>query len=366
MEDWYKIKNENRVMTPSVLLYPGRIRENIRRMVEIAGTPDRLRPHVKTHKIPQIVKMQMEAGITRFKCATLSEMRMAAQAGGKDILLSYPLVGPGVDYFCRLVEKFPDTRFSVVVDNMSSCIQVEKAAALKKQVIPVFIDVDNGMHRTGIEPGPEAELLARYIHQSENLQFAGLHVYDGQTRETDFEERKRIIENEFAPVSAFERDLKSNGIPVEEMICGGSPSFPVHALSANRTLSPGTTLLWDEGYGASFADMGILPAAVLAARVISKPLGKYICLDLGHKAVASEKPHPRVKFFGIREYRVENHSEEHLVISTENQAEFSVGQLVYGIPLHICPTMALHDQVYIVDKGRVTGKWKVAARGRIY
>ncbi len=366
METWYKIANENRVMTPSVLLFPDRIRDNIRRMVEIAGNPARLRPHVKTHKIPQIVRMQMEAGITKFKCATLAEVKMVAGTGGKDILLSYPLTGPGVDYFCKLVQKFPDTRFSVVVDNMDSCFRIERTAAKNNLVIPVFIDIDNGMHRTGIEPGNDAAFLAQYIYNSENLFFAGLHVYDGQTREPDFEERKRTIEKEFVPVLGFAENLKNMGIPVEEMVCGGSPSFPVHALIGNRTLSPGTTLLWDDGYGASFSDIGILPAAVLAARVISKPIGKFLCLDLGHKAIASEKPHPRVKFFGISDYKVENHSEEHLVISTENHAGFSVGQLIYGIPLHICPTMALHDQVYVVERGRVTGKWKVTARSRIY
>jgi D-serine deaminase-like pyridoxal phosphate-dependent protein len=310
--------------------------------------------------------MQLDAGITKFKCATLAEVKMVAETGGKDILLSYPLVGPGVDYFCRLMKKFPEVRLSIITDNIASCRTVETTAVKMNLRIPVFIDIDNGMHRTGIEPGDEAAWIAESICHSENLSFAGLHVYDGHTRETDFESRKKIIEKEFEPVLDFVARLRNLGIPVEEMVCGGSPSFPVHALFDNRTLSPGTTLLWDEGYGSSFSDIGIQPAAVVASRIVSKPLGKFLCLDLGHKAIGSEKQPPRVKFFGIKEYKTENHSEEHLVISTENHTEFSIGQVVYGIPLHICPTMALHDKVYVVEKGRVTDKWRVIARNRIY
>ena len=364
--DWYKIKNEQQILTPCVLLYPDRIQENIRKMIETAGNPDRLRPHVKTHKIPQIVKMQLDAGISKFKCATLAEVKMTAGTGAKDILLSYPLIGPGLRYFCRLVQKFPDVRFSVIVDNLISAKAIEKAASERRLRIPVFIDIDNGMHRTGILPGKEAEELVKYIHHSEYLIFAGLHVYDGHTREPDFGKRKQLIEEEFIPVLRFVSMLNDAGIPVGEMVCGGSPSFPVHALFEGRTLSPGTSLLWDEGYGSSFSDVELLPAAVMATRVVSKPLGEYLCLDLGHKAIASEKPHPRVKFFGIDDYEVVNHSEEHLVISVENHTGFTIGQVVYGIPLHICPTMALHEQVYVVENGGVTGKWRVVARSRIY
>jgi len=366
MTSWYSLKNEDEILTPAVLLYPERIKENIRRMIAVAGTPRRLRPHVKTHKIPQIVQMQINAGINKFKCATLAELQMVAIAGGKDILLSYPLVGPALNQFFSIIRRFPDTRFSVTIDNTSSCRDLEKLAAVNSLRIPVFIDIDNGMHRTGIAPGREAADLARYIQSSGHLQLAGIHVYDGHIRDADIEARRKSVEKQFKSVLDFLAFLENKGIRPEEMVCGGSPTFPVHALAENRTLSPGTTLLWDSRHDSSFSDEGFLPAAVLAARIVSKPMGKLLCLDLGHKAVASEMPHPRVKFFDIGKFNTENHSEEHIVISTENHSGFSIGQVIYALPVHICPTMALHEQVYVVEEGRVIDKWEVTARKRIY
>ena len=86
-ETWYKTENENSVFTPAVLLYPDRIEENIRRMIAVAGHPDRLRPHVKTHKIAELITLHLKMGISRFKCATLSEVKMVAAQGAPDALV---------------------------------------------------------------------------------------------------------------------------------------------------------------------------------------------------------------------------------------------------------------------------------------
>jgi D-serine deaminase-like pyridoxal phosphate-dependent protein len=124
-------------------------------------------------------------------------------------------------------------------------------------------------------------------------------------------------------------------------------------------------LLWDAGYAAGFSDLDFLHAAVVAGRVISKPR-EHICLDLGHKSIASEMPQPRLKFLNLEVGEVIVHSEEHLVVSSETSTEWSPGELVYALPIHICPTMALHEQVYVVEDSRVTGTWKVEARIRKY
>jgi D-serine deaminase-like pyridoxal phosphate-dependent protein len=123
-------------------------------------------------------------------------------------------------------------------------------------------------------------------------------------------------------------------------------------------------VLWDAGYAAKLPDLEFQNAAVLLTRVVSRPAANRLCLDLGHKAVASEMPHPRVFFFALPDARAVGHNEEHLVLETEHAAEFPVGSVLYGLPAHICPTVALHDRVQVVRNDRITEEWAVTARAR--
>ncbi len=361
---WYKVKNEPVVFTPSILIYPDRITENIRRMIKIAGGASRLRPHVKTHKMAEVVKLQVQQNITKFKCATLTEMEMTAQNGGTDILLAYPVLGPDIKRFFSIAEKYPQVKFSVIVDHEKSINDLSVEAKKQQKKVDVFIDIDNGMHRTGIGPEPAFE-LARTISGDPCLILAGLHVYDGHIHEMDLKTRREHCENDFRAVDELVRNLTEAGIEIGELACGGTYTFPVHAKYASRTLCPGTPVLWDAGYKKSIPDLEFLPAAVLAGRVISKPHGK-VCFDLGYKSVAAEMPHPRLDFLDIQVDNVENQSEEHLVISTPDAEKLNPGDFVYAVPIHICPTIALHEQVYVVENGEVIGTWQVAARKRAF
>ncbi len=361
---WYKPENESSLATPCILLYPDRIEENIRRMIALAGSAERLRPHVKTHKIAEVVRLQVQQGIRRFKCATLSELAMVAEAGGEDILLAYPLLGPSIGLWFELVEKYPGSRLSVTLDAAMALSRLEEAARQANKKVDVFLDIDNGMHRTGIEPA-KARPLIDSILRSDNLEFRGLHIYDGHVHERDLAERKKHCDLDFEAVEKLVDHLELEGIEVQEMACGGTPTFPIHATHASRTLCPGTPLLWDAGYSSTIPDLDFLHAAVLAGRVISKPVEK-LCLDLGYKALASEMKHPRLRFLDLEIPEVINHSEEHLVLSSGDADQLSVGDLVYALPVHICPTMALHEQVYVVRNQQITETWKVNARKRSY
>ena len=117
MTDWFRLLDSTTAESPSLLLYPDRIVENIRRMIAIAGGPARLCPHVKTHKLPQVVGLKRAAGIRHFKCATVAEAEMVAGADGEHVLLSYPMVGPNIARWLELQRRFPRTNFSVVGDD---------------------------------------------------------------------------------------------------------------------------------------------------------------------------------------------------------------------------------------------------------
>ena len=153
------------------------------------------------------------------------------------------------------------------------------------------------------------------------------------------------------------------GAPVK-VVAGGTPTFPLHARRDDVELSPGTTLLWDYGYSTSFIDMNFLHAAVLFTRIVSKPSGNTICLDLGHKAVGSEMPQPRIKIIGMEDFRITGHNEEHMVIETDYAGRFKVGDHLYALPLHICPTVDRYDTVYVAENNKITDRWSVMARKR--
>jgi D-serine deaminase-like pyridoxal phosphate-dependent protein len=361
---WYRLTNEAQIPSPALLLYRDRIDENIQRMLSIAGKPKRLRPHVKTHKLPQLVQAQIAAGITKFKCATIAEAEMTAAAGAHEVTLALQPIGPAVDRLFAVMRKFPAVRFSTIVDSEEAITALGKTAKQSNLTLDVFLDLDCGMHRTGVAPGAEAVRLYRRISQSTGLSPAGLHAYDGHLHEADLHLRAQQCESAFASVVDLRDELTNAGMTVPVLIAGGSPTFAIHAAHPHRELSPGTTVLWDFGYGDKFPELGFLPAALLLTRVISKPAQDRLCLDLGHKAVAAENPHPRVRFLELPDAEAVMHSEEHLVIETPHASKFAIGQALHGIPRHVCPTVALHSEAWIVEDGRATEQWPIAARAR--
>lgn len=367
MDNWYKIENEHEVDSPALLVYPERIKHNIALAISLIGDVSQLRPHVKTHKTKEILQLQLEAGITKFKCATIAEAEMLGECGAPDVLLSYPLYGPKISRFLVLINRFPNTRYSAIVDNEVAATTLAHAAAAADAVLPVYIDLDLGMGRTGIQPDETALSLYRFCHQLTGMSIQGFHAYDGHVREVDLEKRKAICERNFEPIADMVRILHEEGLAKPRIIIGGSPSFPVYAQYPEVECSPGTFVLWDKGYGDTLPEQPFLPAAVLLCRVVSLP-GPYtnrICIDLGYKAIASENLlERRVYFMNAENLIPVSHSEEHLVLEVSEGHEWEVGDVLYGLPSHICPTVALYERLTVVQNGCAVDNWPVAARRR--
>ena len=350
----FSVANEADIASPALLLFSERIDANLRAMLAIAGGPERLWPHVKTHKLAPLVRRQIALGITKFKCATIAEAEMAAGAGASDVLLAFPCVGPNIPRLAALTRHFPAVRFAAIADDPDAVRALGGAAA-----VDVFVDLDCGMHRTGVEPGPRAVEVWRAIQQTPGLRAAGLHAYDGHIHDPDLATRRARCDAAFAPVLALRHHL--GDVP---LIAGGSPTFALHAAHADRQLSPGTTVLWDFGYGDKFPELPFAPAAVLLTRVVSRPAPDRLCLDLGYKAVASESPPPRVRLLELPDAIPVMHSEEHLVIETPRAGEFSLGACLHAIPRHICPTVALYHEAWLVENGAARERWPIPARAR--
>lgn len=361
---WYHIENEDSIASPALLLYQDRIDHNLRLMVEIAGGPERLRPHVKTHKLGPLIQQQLALGITKFKCSTIAEAEMTADAGAPDVMLAMPCVGINAHRYAELALKYPKTVFSTIADCDDTIRYLAAAAQQHRVTLGVFLELDCGMGRTGIKPGTEALFLAGVLKDTPRLQFVGLHAYDGHIHDSDLAVRTARCEESFAPVLAFKAELQSNGFVVRELVAGGSPTFPIHAKHADRICSPGTTVLWDFGYGDRLADLPFQQAAVVLARVISKPGINRLTLDLGHKSVAAENPHPRIRFEELPDAKAVMQSEEHLVLETEHAHAFTIGQALHGVPLHVCPTVALHGEAVVISNYAESSRWPILARNR--
>ncbi len=364
LETWWLVANVREIPSPALLVYPDRVEANISGMISLAGDAARLRPHVKTHKLAEIIRMQLARGVTRFKTATIAETEMTAECGAPDVLLAYQPVGPNVGRLVELMGRFPNTRVSTIADSAAVLQTLSRACSEAKRTLDVFIDIDCGMQRTGAAPGQEAVELSDLTARLPGLRFAGIHAYDGHIHDRDTAVRARRCEECFEPVLRLRADLGGGERARPVMVAGGTPTFPIHARREAVECSPGTCLLWDEGYGVNLPDLEFLPAALVLTRVVSKPGKDRLCLDLGHKAVASENPHPRVRLLGLDEAKAVLHSEEHLVVETPQAARYEVGDCVYGIPWHICPTVALHAEAVVVRKGRAEATWKIEARGR--
>jgi D-threonine aldolase len=358
------VENAAEIESPALLIYPDRIEENIRRMLKITDGPERLRPHVKTHKMAEVMKIQIDLGITKFKTATIAETEMAAAAGAKDVLFAYQPVGPNVARLLELIHRYPDTKFSAIADDESAIKALDAAAKRASTVIEILLDMDCGQGRSGVEPSAHAARLYRLLASCLKLRPAGLHVYDGHLSMEDPTERAEAVQAAFKPVQEFRQTLLKDGLPVERIVAGGTPTFPMHAARRDVECSPGTCIFWDYQYQTEVPDLQFLYAAVLLTRVVSKPGTGHLCFDIGHKAVASEKPHPRVTLFGLEDVKFVSHSEEHLVAESHRTSDFKVGDVVYGIPRHICPTVALHSEAIVVRNGKADGRWKVTARDR--
>jgi len=363
--EWYTIRNTEALDTPALVIYPERVKKNLDILKAFVSDIGKLRPHIKTSKSPDVVKLMMEAGVTKFKCATIAEAEMLAALGVKDVLLAYQPVGPKVKRFYQLQEGYKKTAFSCLVDNSKSLAELSAASAKNGQPVRVFIDLNVGMNRTGISPGEGAFQLYEEARRSSGIVFIGLHVYDGHLRDADLALRTEKCDAAFRGVDLLREQIAKDMKADPRVVAGGTPTFPIHAKRAGVEASPGTFIFWDKGYQQILAEQPFEFAAVVVSRVISRPDDHTLCVDLGHKSIASENPiAQRVYFLNAPDIQPIGHSEEHMVFRLQAGTPYKVGDVLYGIPHHICPTVALFEEAAVCQNNAVAGSWSIAARKR--
>ena len=361
----YFFPEEESLFTPQLAVYEDIIEKNLEKMTEIAGGAHRLWPHVKTHKMEALIRLQMRHGITKFKCATMAEARMCAREGAERVLVAYPLLGPNIGRFLELKKAFPGTEFLAIGDDTNCIKELGKAAREREMTVPLLVDVDVGQHRSGV-PLERVEEVCSIWAAIPGIVLRGLHCYDGHRHEREISERMEAAKETDRQVKALVKELAAIAA-CDLLVMGGTPSFPCYALLNEAYLSPGTCLLQDAGYQSSFPDLDFIPAAAVLTRVISRPGRGEMTLDMGNKAVASDPPGEKAVLVEFPKAKTLLINEEHWVVRLPPHQEDSLppaGALLHAIPTHICPTVALYNEAAAVKDGHWKGWWEVSARNR--
>jgi len=365
LKDWYYIENIEDIDSPSIVLYEDRLMHNLHTMLAMVDNDmSRLMPHIKTNKMSKVIERMISLGITDFKASTIAEAEMAANAGANSVLIAHQLVGPKIKRLARLIKEFPNTKFTTIIDTLDSVEKLQEEAQKTNIKIGVYIDINSGMDRTGIEVGSGLDHLVEKLPHYSSIEFLGLHVYDGHFRDPDFQLRKINVEHEIEPVSILFDQLRQTH-PEIRMICGGTPAFTTHLEDPNRICSPGTCVFWDWGYSEKLTEQEFKYACLVITRVISKPAEGIVTMDLGHKAVGPENPiDKRIKLLNLKDYELLSQSEEHGVLRVKDWGSIQVGDVFYGVPYHICPTINLHDEVSVIKNEKKVATWEITARKR--
>jgi D-serine deaminase-like pyridoxal phosphate-dependent protein len=368
------------IPTPCVLIDRSRAQANITRMQQLATEHGRrLRPHAKTHKLPAIAKMQIEAGATGICCAKLGEAEVFAEAGIADIRLPYP-VHPSKA--ARVVALLDKVKLSIIVDHPK--IAREWSAAMKAagRVLPVLVKVDVGFHRCGVNPESPAALdFIDLVSKLPGLKLLGLLSHAGHAYHAADEEALRQVAREESEIMTDLADkAQARFVAIEEISVGATPPVRFSVAEPGITeLRPGNYVYNDRtqvGLGSARLDDCAL---TVLATVVSKPDADRIILDSGTKTLSSDGargfealPGQGAIFRTLNQVEldssllVERLSEEHATVRvTTGQTALEPGDRVRILPNHSCVVSNLVDEVHFVDGASIVETLRVAARGKI-
>lgn len=366
---WYAARLPRELMTPALAIYPDAIRQNVCAALKLfGGDANRWRPHLKTVKAAFAMRLMVELGVTQAKCATLLELETACASGFRDVVVSMSLVGPAVDRLLAIAAANPAVKIAALVE------AAEHVAQWQGTGFPLFIDINPGMNRTGLDQNQIAQIVARARQIREaGCKFAGLHYYDGHITEDNLEQRCKVAHSGYRKLISVVEALEADGIGVPEVITAGTLTFPCslsfegfQGRSFRHTCSPGTIVYSDLSSLSKLPeDYGFRPAAVVLSRVISRPMATLVTLDAGHKAVSVDSGVPSCLILEMPHAVPMKPSEEHLPVDVSNEAQApAIGTLVHLVPKHVCTTVNNFNHCVVIENGEAVRVEDISARGR--
>lgn len=357
--------------TPALIVDIDKLQHNIADMADFAAAEGiQLRPHAKTHKTPEIGRLQLEAGAVGLTVAKLSEAEVFIEAGCAEILVAYPLVGEAKHR--RLIELCQRADITTVADHPDIVEALSRSMSANGVELPVMVEVDTGLTRCGVAPGAPALELARQIARLPGLRFAGLLTHEGHAQLAGAPDQVKAAGLSAGQMMAETAELiRQSGLEVPIISVGLTATAKITATVAGVTETrPGIYVFYDR----SEVLHQVVPPERCAARVLAtvatRPTAERLILDAGTKALTSDRAgvSPPVGGHGIvighPDWQILSLSEEHGATTIPADDPVAIGERVEIIPNHICPVVNLFDSMYITQGERVIDEWRVAARGK--
>jgi D-serine deaminase-like pyridoxal phosphate-dependent protein len=344
--------------TPVLTIDLASVERNVTRMQDYCDAHGlALRPHIKTHKSPEIARLQLDAGAVGICCQKLSEAEAMLEAGFGDIFIPYPLVGSRKAG--RLAALAQRARFAVAGDAAVAARTLSTALVQAGTSVDYFVDCDTGFGRTGVQSPKEAADLAAYVSKLPGLRLAGLSVYP-------------TTEEAAVWVREARSECARVGVPIETVSGGGTPTaFRTHEIGEIDEVRVGTYVYGDRScLLAGTHELGDCAARVRTT-VVSRPTAERAILDAGSKTLTSDRvPWNEDSGYGVivefPDAVITALSEEHGIVDLSRCASRpELGEVVTVIPNHVCTCVNLHDTVVAHRGGQVEAEMAVAARGRV-
>jgi D-serine deaminase-like pyridoxal phosphate-dependent protein len=365
--DSYPIAEPAALLTPVMLLFEDLVDHNIRSVCQMANGGENLFTHVKTHKSEAIVRKQIAMGIDSFKCATLTELEMVMRAGARRAILAYPQTQDcKVARLLDVVASHPDAWIATIASAHQHLEMLGRGAARRRQRLRVMLDLDTGMHRTGIGMDRVALEIYQEIDRHTFLEVAGLHMYDGQDVCRDAGGRAAAAQRHIESLRRFRLRLEAAGMAVPFVVGGGAYSFEYYARTEGMHGSPGTFVYWDARCRRDMPEMPFRCAALILTQVVDRhPERATITTDLGYKSICSDQPMgERASLCGHEAAELVMHNEEYGVFRMRGELP-GIGDYLLAIPGHIGPTSVRYPGAHVIDSaGRVVDYFPHSARDR--
>jgi D-serine deaminase-like pyridoxal phosphate-dependent protein len=362
--------------TPELIVDLAVLRDNVEREARAAGEAGvALRPHIKTHKLPEVARMQIEAGAVGIQVAKLGEAEVMIDSGIDDVLIGYPIVGPlKVERLMSLAER---ARITVSLDALAVAEPIAAAAAARGISIGLLVELDTGLSRIGVAPGPDAVELAESIAELDGVELIGVLTHEGHAyaRAQSSEDLERLTRDACEQTVATAEAIRARGIPAPVVSVGSSGTFrfAIHVNGVTE-VRPGTYVFNDLTQVALGAATEADLAAVVVATVVSGPRDCEVVLDAGSKALTSDRmivnhapaTHGAVFTADGNAGEIVRLSEEHGVAAFASPGQApGIGEHVVIVPNHVCPVINLFETATIVSDASVVDRWSVAARGKL-
>lgn len=362
--------------TPSVLVDLDVLERNIAELADLArGAGVALRPHIKTHKTPEIARMQLAAGAIGVTCAKIGEAEALADAGLADFFIAAPIVTAIKARRLRELARRPGLEVSVVADSPAGVAALSAAFAGEPHLLDVVIKVNTGLNRVGVAPGGETVALAREIAAAPGLRFAGVCAHEGYSYgESDTAKRDALTRAGVETLVATARELTAAGLRPERVSVGSTPGARASLTVPGVTeVRPGNYTFYD----AMQVGLNVVPlercALRVLATVISHAARDRAVLDAGSKTFTSDKGVHGMAgatnygiVVGRDEVALHALSEEHGWLRLDPSGpDVAIGDQLQVVPIHSCPVANLAEELVVVRGDEVVDRWRVAAAGRV-